>query len=173
MEAIIYESNTGFTEKYAKLLTLETSLPCYTLKQAKKELKKGTDIVFLGWIMGGKISGLKKAKRRYKVKCIAGVGMDAPKNESADYLIKKNKIKNVPTYYLQGGFNMSKLTGVYGFMMRTMLKSLQMQTNKTKDDIQFQKTLIHGLDKVRKENLQLVIYEINQANKQKQAAKDN
>ncbi len=171
MEAIIYESNTGFTEKYAKLLSLETNLPAYTLKEAKKELKRKTSVVFLGWIMGGKISGLKKARRRYVVGCIAGVGMDAPKNQTGEYLVKKNKTKDIPTYYLQGGFNMAKLKGVYGFMMRTMLKSLQMQSNKSKDDIQFQKTLTNGLDKVRKENLQLVIYEINKAQKLDSAKK--
>ncbi len=161
MDAIVYVSNTGFTEKYAKILTLETNLPCYTLDEAKKQLKKGSEIVFLGWIMGGKISGLKKAKRRYKIKCIGGVGMDNPKNESDDYLIKKNRIKGIPTHYLQGGFNMAKLTGVYGFMMRTMLKSLQTKTNKSKEDVQFEKMISRGFDKVKLENLQLILFEIN------------
>lgn len=161
MKAIIYESNTGFTQKYAKLLSIESDLPAYTIKEAKKELKRGDSVVFLGWIMGGKISGYKKAKRRYNVKCVAGVGMDNPKNQTGEYLAKKNRIKNIPTYYLQGGFNMARLTGVYGFMMRTMLKSLRMSTNKTKDDIQFEKMISNGFDKVRKENLQLIMYEIN------------
>jgi predicted alpha/beta hydrolase len=167
MEAIIYESNTGFTQKYAKLLSLEADMPAYTVKEAKKELKKGTEVVFLGWIMGGKISGFKKVKHRYKVKCVAGVGMDNPKNQTGEYLVKKNRIKNIPTYYLQGGFNMARLTGVYGFMMRTMLKSLRMSKNKTKDDIQFEKMISKGFDKVKKENLQLVMYEINKARQNK------
>ena len=105
MDAIVYVSNTGFTQKYARLLSEETGLPFYELTVAKKQLAKKSNIVFLGWIMGGKISGLKKASRRYNVRCIAGVGMDIPKNESSDYLKKKNHIKNIPTYYLQGGFN--------------------------------------------------------------------
>lgn len=164
MDAIVYVSNTGFTEKYAKLLSMETNLTAYSLKEAKKNLKRKSEIVFLGWIMGGKISGLKKAKRRYNIKVVAGVGFDNPKNESDEYLIKKNKIKNIPTHYLQGGFAMEKLSGVYGFMMRAMLKSLQMQSNKTKEDIAFQKLLSNGFDRVRKENLQLILYEINKLN---------
>ena len=59
---------------------------------------------------------------------------------------------------------MEKLSGVYGFMMRAMLKSLQMQSNKTKEDIAFQKLLSRGFDRVRKENLQLILYEINKLN---------
>lgn len=165
MDAIIYVSNTGFTQKYAKLLTLETNIPSYTLEEAKKNVKKGSDVVFLGWIMGGKIMGFKKANRRYKVRCVAGVGMDNPKNETGEYLIKKNKIKNIPTYYLQGGFNMGRLTGTYSLLMRTMLRQLQMQKEKTKEDIDFEKKISKGFDRVKLENLQLVLYEINNFNK--------
>lgn len=160
MDAIVYVSNTGYTEKYAKLLSMETNLKSYTLTDAKKELKKGSEIIFLGWIMGGKISGLKKAKHRYKIKSIAGVGMDEPKNESSEELIKKNKIKNIPTHYLQGGFDLRKLNGIYGFMMRTMLKSLQTKPDKTKEDVEFEKKISRGFDKVKIENLQLILYDI-------------
>lgn len=166
MDAIVYVSNTGFTQKYARLLSEETGLPFYELTVAKKQLAEKSNIVFLGWIMGGKISGLKKASRRYNVRCIAGVGMDIPKNESSDYLKKKNHIKNIPTYYLQGGFNIRRLTGVYAFMMKAMLRSLQTKTNKSKEDIAFEKTISHGFDNVNVKNLQLVLYEINLQNKQ-------
>lgn len=165
MDAIVYVSNTGFTEKYAKLLALETSLPVLSLDDAKKNLKKGSEIVFLGWIMGGIISGFKKAKRRYKIKCVAGVGMDSPKNQTGEYLATKNKIKDIPTHYLQGGFNMGMLTGVYGIMMRSMLKQLQMKKEKTKEDIEFEKQISKGFDKVKMENLQLVLHEIQKNNK--------
>ena len=40
---------------------------------------------------------------------------------------------------------------------------LQMQKNKSKEDIAFQKTIARGFDNVNVKNLQLVLYEINQA----------
>lgn len=163
MDAIVYVSNTGFTQKYARILSDETGIPFYDLIAAKKQVKKGSHIVFLGWIMGGKIMGYKKAKHRYKIDCVAGVGMDSPKNETGEYLKKKNRIKTTPTYYLQGGFNINRLTGIYSVLMRNMLKSLQMQKNKSKEDIVFQKTIARGFDNVNVKNLQLVLYEINQA----------
>ena len=36
MNAIIYTTNTGSTERYAKLLAHETALPVYSLAEAKQ-----------------------------------------------------------------------------------------------------------------------------------------
>ena len=36
MNAIIYTTNTGSTESYAKLLAQKTGLPVYSLAEAKK-----------------------------------------------------------------------------------------------------------------------------------------
>ena len=36
MNAIIYTTNTGSTERYAKLLAQETGLPSFSLAEAKK-----------------------------------------------------------------------------------------------------------------------------------------
>ena len=48
MKAIDYESNTGFTQKYAFMLSEKTGLPAYLLENAKSELHKGDEIFFLG-----------------------------------------------------------------------------------------------------------------------------
>lgn len=37
MNAVVYTTNTGSTERYAKLLAHETALPAYSLAEAKKE----------------------------------------------------------------------------------------------------------------------------------------
>ena len=39
MDAIVYTSNTGFTEKYAKLLGGKLFLPVYSLEEAKGKLE--------------------------------------------------------------------------------------------------------------------------------------
>lgn len=36
MEAIIYTTNTGSAEQYAKILAQETGLPAYSMKEAQK-----------------------------------------------------------------------------------------------------------------------------------------
>ena len=51
MDAIIYTTNTGSTEQYAKLLAQKTGLPTYSLAEAKKRNFVGAEAIYLGWIM--------------------------------------------------------------------------------------------------------------------------
>jgi len=39
IKAIVYESNTGFTQKYAELLAEKTGLPVYSHKNLKHKLE--------------------------------------------------------------------------------------------------------------------------------------
>ena len=55
MNAIIYTTNTGSTERYAKLLAQKTGLPVYSLAEAKKRVFAGAEVIYLGWIMAGSV----------------------------------------------------------------------------------------------------------------------
>lgn len=48
MSAIIYTTNTGSTEHYAKLLAQKTGLPVYSLAEAKKRVFAGAEVIYLG-----------------------------------------------------------------------------------------------------------------------------
>ena len=54
MEAVVYTSNTGSTEHYAKLLGHELRVSVYSTEEAGNKLPTGTEIIYLGWIMAGK-----------------------------------------------------------------------------------------------------------------------
>lgn len=58
MNAIIYTTNTGSTEHYAKLLAQITGLPVYSLAEAKKRVFAGAEVIYLGWIMAGSVKGV-------------------------------------------------------------------------------------------------------------------
>ena len=62
MEAVVYTSNTGSTEHYAKLLGHELSVSVYSTEEAGNKLPTGTEIIYLGWIMAGKIREYGKGK---------------------------------------------------------------------------------------------------------------
>ena len=49
---IVYTSNTGFTERYARMLAEETGLPCYCLEESPR----GGSAIYLGWLMAGTVS---------------------------------------------------------------------------------------------------------------------
>ena len=75
MRAIVYTSNTGSTEKYAKMLSHQICVPSYSMEEAKTKVKPGAEIIYMGWIMAGKIKGYPEAARKYRIQAVCGVGM--------------------------------------------------------------------------------------------------
>ena len=58
MDAIIYTTNTGSTERYARLLSHETGLPAYSAAEAGEYISAGAEVIYMGWIMAGSVKGL-------------------------------------------------------------------------------------------------------------------
>lgn len=69
---IVYESKTGFTKKYAEMLSAKTGLKLYRVKELSK-INIYEEIIFLGWMKIGKVQGLKKV-RKYNLKAVCGSG---------------------------------------------------------------------------------------------------
>ena len=93
IKAIVYKSNTGHTMQYAEMLSEKLNIPYFTINEAKTNLQKQDEIVYLGWVCATKICGLGKVKNRYKVKCYGAVGL-FPKDEN---YIKNLKESNKET----------------------------------------------------------------------------
>ncbi len=131
ISAIVYTSNTGYSEQYAKLLGEKTGLPVYSLRGAVDI--EGKDVIYIGWLMAGIVSGYDKAKKKYNVKAVIGVGM-GESGTQLDTVRKNNKVpEGVPVFVLQGGFDMNKLSGMYKFMMKLMVKKLKKDYDGRKD----------------------------------------
>ena len=58
---IVYTSNTGYTREYAMLLGEKTGLPVYSLDEAGKKLAPGDPVIYLGWLMAGKVQEIGRA----------------------------------------------------------------------------------------------------------------
>ena len=111
--AIVYTSNTGYTRQYAILLGERNGLPVYSLDEAWKELAPASPIIYLGWLMAGKVQGYAKAAKRFQVEAVCGVGMGATGSQLQD-LRKSNALPaSMPVFTLQGGFDLTRLRGVY------------------------------------------------------------
>jgi hypothetical protein len=154
-EAIVYESNTGFTRQYANLLSEATMLPAYERKGAM--LRKGTDIVYMGWLLAGSVKGYKKAARKYHVKALVGVGMGSPADKSTADVIKKYSTGEMPVFYLQGGFDKTKLRGLYKMMMGNMDNIITKKAQKTEDELRMLEVIKNGKGFVKAENLESII----------------
>ena len=108
MNAIIYTTNTGSTESYAKLLAQKTGLPVYSLAEAKKRVFAGAEVIYLGWIMAGSVKGYAEAAKRYQVRAVCCVGMGQAGTQT-DSVRKKSAISaDIPLFTLQGNFDVKK-----------------------------------------------------------------
>ena len=161
MNAIIYTTNTGSTECYARLLTQKTGLPAYSLAEAKKRVFAGTEIIYLGWIMAGSVKGYTEAAKRYQVRAVCGVGMGQAGTQT-DSVRKKSAIPaGIPLFTLQGNFDVKKLHGVYRLMMEIMVKTagkgLAEKSDRTPEEYDMLYMMLHGGERVKAENLSAVL----------------
>ena len=99
IQAIVYTSNTGSTEQYARLLGQETDLPVCSLAEARKTLSTGTQIVYLGWVMAGSIQGYADAAGLFQIPMVCAVGMEPDAKHQE--LREKNGIPQDAALYSQ------------------------------------------------------------------------
>ena len=155
--AIVYTSNTGLTESYAKILAEKTGLPLYRIEEAKDALVAGERVIYLGWLMAGTIVSYKKARKRYELSAVCGVGLGdtGAQDENAR---KMNKIpSDIPVFTLQGGMDHAKLTGIYKSMIDVLTKVMIKKKNNTEDEEKMTSLLISGGNYVSEENLGAVL----------------
>ena len=161
MNAIIYTTNTGSTERYARLLAQKTGLPAYSLAEAKKQVFAGAEVIYLGWIMAGSVKGYAEAAKRYRVRAVCAVGMGQTGTQT-DSVRKKSGIPaDIPLFTLQGNFNVKKLHGIYRPMMEIMVKTagkgLAEKSDRTPEEDDMLDMMRCGGERVKEENLSAVL----------------
>lgn len=161
IQAIVYVSQTGHTKQYAELLAEKISLPAYELNAAKKALPKNAEIIYLGWLMAGKVKGYQTAAKHFAVKALCGVGMSGGNSQLADIKKANHLSDDLPLFYLQGGFELDKLHGVYKLMMKTMQstvgKGIADKQDRTPEEEDMLNLLLHGGNLVNADNLSEVV----------------
>lgn len=161
MDAIIYTTNTGSTEHYAKLLAHETGLPAYSLAEAKIKVSSGAEIIYMGWIVASSVKGYADAAKRYKVCAVCAVGMGQTGTQT-DVVRKKNRIPaSIPFFTLQGDFDVAKLHGAYRLMMEIMVKTagkgLADKPDRTPEEDDMLDMMFHGGERVSMDHLSSVL----------------
>lgn len=153
MKAIVYTSNTGHTEAYAKILGEKIGLPVYSLSEAGNKLPKGADIIYLGWLFASRVKGYKKATKKYKISAICGVGL-CDNGTLTDEVRKTNSIpEKTPIFTVQGGIDKTKLRGINKFMINTLIKGLSSQKERSVADERMLYLLTQNENYVCEENL--------------------
>jgi len=157
---IVYESKTGFTKRYADMLSAKTGLKVFGIKELAR-VNRDEEVIFLGWMKVGKIQGLDKLQK-YNVKAVCGSGTGRTAEPDTRTVIARNKIENIPFFYLRGGcLPLKELRGmdrILLFMFIKMLKSRKDKDEKTEESISI---INNGFDGVNEENLAAVLKWLN------------
>lgn len=154
ISAIVYTSNTGFTRRYAGLLSRASAIPTYELDSARPA-PAGAKVIYLGWLCAGGIKGLSKARKRWDVQAVCAVGM-APEYP-LDKLARENKTGDLPLFYVQGGYAPEKMRGIYKLMMGFMTKQMTKNPPKDENEAGIQQLFLLGGDFVDEAKLAPVL----------------
>lgn len=159
IKAIVYTSNTGYTQKYAKMLGDKTGLPVYPLTDCP--LPKGSEIIYLGWLMAGSIVDYKKASKLYDIKILIGSCLGTTGSMDASVRKSHKLPDDMPVFTLWGGFDINKLHGIYKLMMKIVGKAIKNKINKqetkTAEDLKIIDMLDHGGSAVDEKYLEPIL----------------
>lgn len=141
---VIYNSQTGFTKRYAEWIAEAAGADCLPLVEAKKkDMEAYEAIVFGGWACAGSISKLgwfKENMDQWKDKklivfCVGACPMESPEIEKAlAQHFNEPKLEQANVFYCPGGLAYEKMPAASRLMMRMFVKMLKAKKNKTKDD---------------------------------------
>ena len=142
--AVIYNSQTGFTKKYAKWIAEELKADLMEFSKAKKKnLDEYEAIVFGGWACAGSVSKLswfkerisKWADKKLVAFCVGGSPMDSPLIEPAmQRVLTDEERSKVNLFYCPGGMSYERMSASSRMMMKMYAKILKKKKNKTPDD---------------------------------------
>lgn len=154
MKTIVYESQTGHTARYAKLLSEKIHLPCCSLEEAEQKLPKHASIIFMSWVEGGKLQKWKQVHRRFRVGAVLAVGITKIDDHSRRKLKRDNHIpEEIPLFQLLGGIDLNKLKGAKKLVFIMTAKAMATATPKNEEDRQIFTAIQNGGDFVQPERL--------------------
>lgn len=154
--AVVYNSQTGFTRRYARWIAEAAGADCMELSEAKKKSMASYEaIVFGGWACAGSISKLgwlkdnmdKWTDKKLIVFCVGGSPMESPEIEPAlRRNFKEGELEKVSVFYCPGGFNYEKMSAASKLMMKIFIKSLKAKKDKTREEEEMIKMISSSYD---------------------------
>lgn len=153
---VVYNSQTGFTKRYAGWIAEAAGADCLPLSEAKKkDLTTYEAIVYGSWVCAGRIKKLdwmKKnidtwAGKKLIVFCTGAGPIESPLIEAALKQVNSEpKMQQVKAFYCPGGLNYDNMSASSRFMMKMLLKALTAKKNKTQDDEEMIKMISSSYD---------------------------
>lgn len=126
---VVYTSETGSCKRYAEMLSAKLAIPARPL--GEEYVPSGTQAIYVGWLMAGKVMGYAKAAKKFDIGAVVQVGMSGPNDKSEKVCREKNAISaDVPVFTRQGAFNLNKLPLPFKLIMKVKNKEIAARLEK-------------------------------------------
>lgn len=170
--AVIYNSQTGFTKRYAEWIAEATGADCFELSVAKKKsLTEYEAIIYGSWACAGsisKISWLKGNIEKWTDKkliafCVGGSPIENPEIAIfLDKIFSESERKRVKTFYCPGGFHYEKMSTSSKLMMKMFVKMLKAKKDKTEEEQEMIKMISSSYDISDKKYIEPILQYLKQ-----------
>lgn len=153
---VLYNTWTGFTQRYAQLIGEALDCPVHALKDAPASLSRYDTVVFGSRLHAGMFDGWKKAQKlltQRGAKKLVVFATGAMPNEAEaqiqkvwDQNLTPEEQKTIPHFYLQAGLCYEKMGGADRTMMKFAAWAMTRKKAKTAEDEAFQNAIRQSYD---------------------------
>lgn len=169
---VLYNSYSGFTEKYAQWISQELGCDCFSLKKTPLRILSSYQvIIFGGPLHATGIGGLKKLNRRpsllkKKELFIFATGASPGDKKVLEQVMNKNLSSNQRElnrfYYFRGGYDHEKLPFPYKFIMGLMRNMINKKSSVelTPDEKGMKEAFLEPVDFTKKETCSPLIEDV-------------
>jgi len=169
---VIYNSQSGFTKKYAEWIAEACGCKCLEFKQGSKEnLFEYDAVIFGGWFFAAgitKIAWLKKqlpalnaAGKKVIVYVTGGSPADSPDvPESIRRNFTEEEWSNIKTFYCPGGLNYDKMNLPSKLAIKMLVKSIKSKKDVTDKEKYMAETMSHSYDFSDKKYIEPILAEL-------------
>lgn len=164
---VIYNSQTGFTKRYANWISEAAGTECLDLEAAKKKDLTSYDAIIYGsWACAGGISKIRWFKtnagkwigKKLIIYCVGASPIDSPEIEPfLKQNLKDPKLRNVKAFYCPGGLNYEKMPAPSKTMMKIFIKALKAKKEKTEAEQEMIKVISSSYDITDKKYIEPIL----------------
>lgn len=154
---LVIHSKTGFTQKYADLISKKLTIPCISLKEVTDGIIEQNDVIVFGSrIHAGKIDQLQKIKGKlvsFPKKQLVVFATGATPEATADVInriwtdnFSDEELKTIPHFYMQSGLYYEKMNLFDKSIMKSAAIFISKKKNKDNNEKGFEQAIKKSYD---------------------------
>ena len=153
---IIYKSSTGFTKKYAQMISEETGFPLADYKTATaKTMSAYERVVFGSRAHAGRIDGYSKIEAMFRKSdaqsfvLFATGAMPTEAEDTIKAFWAQNlgaQLSTIPHFYLPAGLCYERMSLPDKLMMKAAAAMMKKKKDKTAEDLEFERAIAGSYD---------------------------